>query len=378
MRPELVDTLAASLAKDGLQVPIIVRLEGDTGHCLVAGLHRLEAAKRLGWTEIEASIDPDMDAAQGKRVEIIENLHRGELTKAEREQHVAELLKLDPAKSDRRVEKETGVNRNKVKKIREQLEDAGDVSQNDTRTDSKGRQQRAHKSASVVRKEDSPAAAPAAEEAKLSLKGFYEFLGGEPGTDDPLDAIMGLIEALPDGHLERFTRYLLPHLVERFDKGSKQWIGHDRYTSRSATWLDFKDALGRFAKRLDRDWFFTPAVMAEQPAERDSIPEPVAQPEPTPLEQAIAAAAEPVQTTEAPPATTPAPEPEPATVAPPAATAGDPMTCQKPSGVCGYLGCGKAGRCLWRPGGIAPAMTVQHGRNKGQFAPVPTTEARPE
>ena len=77
-------------------MPIIVRLEGDTGHCpRRAGLHRLEAAKRLGWTEIEASIDPDMDAAHGKRVEIIENLHRGELTTEERKQHAAMLLKLE-------------------------------------------------------------------------------------------------------------------------------------------------------------------------------------------------------------------------------------------------------------------------------------------
>jgi sulfiredoxin len=42
-----VDALAASMLKDGQQVPIKVRADGDR-FVLIEGLHRLEAAKALG------------------------------------------------------------------------------------------------------------------------------------------------------------------------------------------------------------------------------------------------------------------------------------------------------------------------------------------
>jgi ParB-like chromosome segregation protein Spo0J len=42
-----VDELAASMLKDGQQVPIKVRADGDR-FVLIEGLHRLEAAKALG------------------------------------------------------------------------------------------------------------------------------------------------------------------------------------------------------------------------------------------------------------------------------------------------------------------------------------------
>ena len=42
-----VDEIAASMLKDGQQVPIKVRADGDR-FVLIEGLHRLEAAKALG------------------------------------------------------------------------------------------------------------------------------------------------------------------------------------------------------------------------------------------------------------------------------------------------------------------------------------------
>ena len=47
-----VDELAKSISEVGLLNPITV----DPNHTLIAGLHRLEAAKRLGWTEIECTV----------------------------------------------------------------------------------------------------------------------------------------------------------------------------------------------------------------------------------------------------------------------------------------------------------------------------------
>ena len=50
-----------------------------TPHTLVAGLHRLEAAKRLGWTEIECNICT-LDILQTELAEIDENVVRTELS----------------------------------------------------------------------------------------------------------------------------------------------------------------------------------------------------------------------------------------------------------------------------------------------------------
>lgn len=50
--PEAVRELADSIAKVGLLNPITV----DQEYTLIAGLHRLEAAKLLGWSEIECNV----------------------------------------------------------------------------------------------------------------------------------------------------------------------------------------------------------------------------------------------------------------------------------------------------------------------------------
>ena len=47
--PEAIDAITASIREVGMMNPITVTAD----HTLIAGLHRLEAAKRLGWTEIE-------------------------------------------------------------------------------------------------------------------------------------------------------------------------------------------------------------------------------------------------------------------------------------------------------------------------------------
>ncbi len=81
--------LVESMRAIGLRSPItVVTVTGDKdnvdGHTLVAGLHRLEAARRLGWKEIDAILADDLDNF-GRRIwEIDENLQRVELTVHER------------------------------------------------------------------------------------------------------------------------------------------------------------------------------------------------------------------------------------------------------------------------------------------------------
>jgi len=72
-----VSVLANSMAKIGLKTPISVRLKKD-GPALVAGHHRLEAAKRLKWIKIDCFI-VNGDKIDTQLWTIAENLHRAEL-----------------------------------------------------------------------------------------------------------------------------------------------------------------------------------------------------------------------------------------------------------------------------------------------------------
>lgn len=53
LHPETARLLAEDILENGMKIPIQVRHDGKR-HILVEGLHRLEAARFLGETEIEA------------------------------------------------------------------------------------------------------------------------------------------------------------------------------------------------------------------------------------------------------------------------------------------------------------------------------------
>ena len=72
--PESVHELADSITKVGLLNPITV----DQDYTLIAGLHRLEAAKLLGWEEIECNVS-SLDGLMAELAEIDENLIRRKL-----------------------------------------------------------------------------------------------------------------------------------------------------------------------------------------------------------------------------------------------------------------------------------------------------------
>jgi len=77
-RAEAIRKLADSISELGLLNPITV----DCEHILIAGLHRLEAAKLLGWTEIECTVS-DLEGLQAELAEIDENFVRNDLSDAE-------------------------------------------------------------------------------------------------------------------------------------------------------------------------------------------------------------------------------------------------------------------------------------------------------
>lgn len=87
-----VKRLADSIDKLGLRHPITVREKGDR-YILVAGRHRIEAFKKLGREHIPATI-VKMNNDDARLWEIAENLHRAELTKLERDDNIAEWIKI--------------------------------------------------------------------------------------------------------------------------------------------------------------------------------------------------------------------------------------------------------------------------------------------
>ncbi len=119
LQPDKVADLEQSMKVLGLLSPVGVRwvreevilpntLTVKGAYHLVYGLHRLTAARQLGWKEIPCQIffssaaaveDPHALGMQGSdrqalMVEIAENLHRAELTALERSEHIAAWIKL--------------------------------------------------------------------------------------------------------------------------------------------------------------------------------------------------------------------------------------------------------------------------------------------
>jgi ParB-like chromosome segregation protein Spo0J len=89
---DTVVRLMDSIQRIGLQTPISVRWVGDN-LMLVAGRHRLEAVRRLGWENVDCTMLTGTDD-EARMWEIAENLHRADLTVLERDEHISEWVRL--------------------------------------------------------------------------------------------------------------------------------------------------------------------------------------------------------------------------------------------------------------------------------------------
>lgn len=99
LQEDVVSSLMESIKEIGLREPPTIRIEHDEEQdggdypVLVAGLHRVEACKRLGLDYVDCVVF-EGDAIEARKWEIAENLHRAELTVQERAEHVAEWVRL--------------------------------------------------------------------------------------------------------------------------------------------------------------------------------------------------------------------------------------------------------------------------------------------
>lgn len=110
-----VDALAQSILDIGLRTPITVRrtdrinedgvIEGEEW-TLVTGRHRLEAVRKLGHTEID-TIFIDSSEIDAELWEIAENLHRADLTKEQRYEHIRRFAQLLEKKEEQEKGKQT-------------------------------------------------------------------------------------------------------------------------------------------------------------------------------------------------------------------------------------------------------------------------------
>jgi uncharacterized ParB-like nuclease family protein len=94
LEADRVEALAESMNELGLQQPISVFVDTEDSVHLITGLHRLEAGRKLGWEQIEASF-VKLSPTKREMWEIAENLFRVDLTKDQRDDHIrryAELL----------------------------------------------------------------------------------------------------------------------------------------------------------------------------------------------------------------------------------------------------------------------------------------------
>lgn len=90
-------SLMASIERLGQLQPITVYTVDNSAAHLIAGMHRLEAMKRLGREDIDA-VFVTANEVDRELHEIAENLHRAELTALERDEQIARWIELTQAK----------------------------------------------------------------------------------------------------------------------------------------------------------------------------------------------------------------------------------------------------------------------------------------
>lgn len=87
---ESIDSLADSIARQGLIHAIVIRRSGD----LIVGETRLAAMRKLGWEKIPVQFIEDLDEARFREVELEENVKRKDLPWQDQCNAIAELHEL--------------------------------------------------------------------------------------------------------------------------------------------------------------------------------------------------------------------------------------------------------------------------------------------
>lgn len=98
-----IPELAEDIKQNGLLHPVSVMPLESGEFSLLAGLRRLNAARLLGWTEIEGAIVSPADAEAALRIEISENEQREPFTYSEKMDYALLIEEIEQAKARERM-----------------------------------------------------------------------------------------------------------------------------------------------------------------------------------------------------------------------------------------------------------------------------------
>jgi hypothetical protein len=172
-----LDALAQDIIKQkGLRHPVALWAPGKPGDgenmSVLDGINRLDALERNGIKFITDDGRPDLNrhyftCLYERRITVVKtkagvrkgdepdvdpwdyvvsaNIHRRHLSRKQKHELIAKLLKAKPEQSNRRIAKQVKADDKTVGKVRAKLEGRAEIPHVETTTDTKGRQQRAHK-----------------------------------------------------------------------------------------------------------------------------------------------------------------------------------------------------------------------------------------
>lgn len=193
--PALTDeeyaALVDSIRESGIKQPLVVAWPEKV---ILDGHHRWRAAQKLGLTEVPIITDEFSSEARQLALGVELNVARRHLSGEQKRAAAAALLRENPERSDRSIASSVGISPTTVGSVRTEMEERGDVSKLDTRTDTLGRSQPAHRPAPTGRKKDKapptwkPERAARAEAVVASL------------PEDERDAALSLVDepGIPD------------------------------------------------------------------------------------------------------------------------------------------------------------------------------------
>jgi ParB-like chromosome segregation protein Spo0J len=144
MEGEEFDALVADIKASGLRERIML-YEGK----ILDGRNRYRACLKAGFEPVTIQLPPICDPVA---YVISANIRRRHLTADQKRDLIAKLIKATPEKSDRQIAETAKASPTTVGTVRAKMEAKGDVSNLDTRTDTKGRKQPAKKKKAKISK----------------------------------------------------------------------------------------------------------------------------------------------------------------------------------------------------------------------------------
>jgi hypothetical protein len=217
MSEEELRALGEDIKKNGL-LEAVALLDGK----LLDGRNRLEAMEAVGIK---------LTSGNGQRIEwekipfrkvkgtdpiafvISKNIHRRHLTVEQKRDLVARLLKAAPEKSDRQIAESIHVDHKTVASVRAKQEARGEIPHVETRTDTKGRRQQAHRTGPAISRKfpRNPAVTAAADRAEPAQPQPAPKSAAEPDELVKLRADLADEKMIRDQALSGWRRALEAH-----------------------------------------------------------------------------------------------------------------------------------------------------------------------